>query len=82
MRKVIEAFSGAGLFDIGMAAKSMKGLSRKKLVQDCLYYERKILRLLRRLQSISEGVEDENLSNIQGEIDRIAKNIEEIEKMM
>ena len=84
MRKVVEANidEDIGLFGLGMAAKSVKGLSRKKLVQDCLYYERKIMRILRRLQSISEGVEDQELSDIRKEIDNVASNIEKIEELL
>ena len=78
--KVVEATVDESLFGALNALGSSKGLSRKKLIQDVLYYERKIMRLLRRLQSISEGAgEIEELRLIQNELKKVASNLEDIE---
>ena len=80
MRKQVEA--NEGLFDMAglTTIKSVKGLSRKKIVQDCLYYERKILKLLRRLQAIPESVEDLELQRMFEEAELIGREVDNIEK--
>ena len=82
MRKKVEA--NEGFFDVSgiTAIKSVKGLSRKKIVQDCLYYERKILKLLRRLQAIPESVEDLELQRMFEEAENLGKEVDEIEKSL
>lgn len=84
MKKSVEAVVDESLFDIlgANAIKSVKGVSRKKLVSDCLYYERKIMKILRKLQSISEGVEDLELEMLADEMRDIEKEIDKIEKDM
>lgn len=76
MKKVQEAVGGNTM--LGLALKSGNSIARKKLIQDCLYYERKILKLLRRLQSVQEGIEDHELQQMYEQVQEIGKEIDKL----
>lgn len=83
MRKVIEAkVLDEGLLDfvVGTSGgKSLKGFPKKKIIQDILYYQRKCISLLRRLQMIPEGVEESvELKKMTDEIEKLKSDIEEM----
>ena len=57
----------------------MKSFPKKKIIQDILYYQRKCISLLRRLQMIPEGVEDSvELKKMVDEVQKLKSDIEEM----
>ena len=82
MIKSVEANIKESLFDVaGLATvKSAKGMSRRKIMSDLLYYMRKCLKLARRAQTISEGAEDLELQRMYEEVEALGKEIDLVEK--
>lgn len=83
MRKVVEAkVLDEGLLDfvVGTSGgKYLKNFPKKKIIQDILYYQRKCISLLRRLQMIPEGVEEDvDLKKMVDEVEKLKVNIEEM----
>lgn len=56
-----------------------KNMMHKKIMNDILYYIRRLLKLARQAQSlgVSEGVDIDELNSISEEIDKIEKSLEE-----
>lgn len=75
--KVIDTGITEGLLDVftGISAKTVKGASRKKLVQDIMYYQRKCMTLLKKLQMIPESVEDDEIGKMYEEIVELRNQI-------
>ena len=97
MRKVIEADldmkkekeaersrkSLAGLAAISLLDKSSNKRNRQKLLNDIMYYLRKLINLAKQVQNLSEGVNDfpdEDLTEfekIKSEIDKLEETLKE-----
>lgn len=70
------------MFDAALkgAVNSVRIGARKKIMNDIMYYLRKLLKLARKAQTIGEGVEDLENQKIIEELEFIKSGIKEIEE--
>ena len=66
-----------GLSALALVSKSSKDRDRRKLMNDIMYYLRKLLNLAKKVQSLSEGVEDDE--ELYNKFDQLKSEIDELE---
>ena len=80
MRKQVNANEGLADLMLGVGSiKNIKGSSRKRLLNDALYYARKLLKLIRSVQAIPEGTEDLELQRLEEELNIIKEEVDKLE---
>lgn len=81
MRKQVNANEGIADLMLGInKIKSIGGSNRKRLLNDALYYTRKLLKIIRSAQSIPEGIEDLELQRLSEELNVIKEEIDKLEQ--
>lgn len=81
MRKQVSTNEGLADLMLGVGSiKNLKSSNRKRLLNDALYYARKLLKIIRSAQVIPEGVEDLELQRLEEELNIIKEEVDKIEK--
>ncbi len=81
MRKQINANEGIADLMLGVGKlKSIGGSNRKRLLNDALYYTRKLLKIIRSAQSIPEGTEDLELKRLEEDLNNIKEEVDKLEQ--
>lgn len=72
----------AGLAALSILSHSSKDRNRRKLMNDIMYYLRKLINLAKQVQSLSEGVEDDTLEEELLEFEKLKSEIDEFEESL